>query len=127
VSCISGAAGNTENRVFLFDPKARSFKHNKYYDLPNVEYDSKNNFIKSWWFAGVVHCQEKWKYKITGDSLTFDLGVSYCPDEKTQGETGTIAFFKKIGDKEITTKKMSGKSDKLWSIFEESFWNTSND
>jgi hypothetical protein len=126
VSCISGAAGNTENKVFLFEPKTNSFKHNKYYDLPNIEYDSKNNFIKSWWFAGIDHCQEKCKYKITEDSLTFDLGISYCPNEQNKGKTGTIEFFKQIGNKKITTKKISGKSDKLWIIFEQSFWDTSN-
>jgi hypothetical protein len=125
VSCFSGMAANTENRVFLFDPKTSSFKHNEYYDLPNVEYDSTNNFIKSWWFAGADHCQEKLKYSITGDSLTFDLGVSYCPDEKTQG--ATITFFKRIGANDITTKEISGKSDTLWSLFEQSFWDTSNE
>lgn len=127
VSCLSGSAGNTENRVFLFDNNTKSFYHNKYYDLPNVEYDAKNKFIKSWWFAGVVHCQEKWKYKITGDSLTFDLGVSYCPDEKTQGETGTIEFYKKVGDKEVITNKLTGISDTIWNIFEQSLWNTSDE
>ena len=125
VSSISGAAGNLENRVFLFENKTNSFRHNEYYDLPNIEYDSKNNFIKSWWFSGVVHCQEKWKYKITGDSLTFDLGASYCPDEETQGETATIDFFKKAGDQKIITKRLSGKSDNLWGIFEQAFWDTS--
>jgi hypothetical protein len=126
VSCISGVAANTENSVFLFDRGTNSFKHNAYYDLPNVEYDAENHFVKSWWFSGYTNCQEKGKYIITGDSLTFDLGVSYCPDEKTHGKTGTLKFFKKNGQKEITIKKVNGKSNKIWSLFTQSLWDTDN-
>jgi len=127
VSTVSGSAGNTENVVFLFDSKQAKFRHNRYYDLPNVELDRKHQFIKSWWYAGVVHCQDKRKYRITGDSLTFNTGVSYCPNEQRQGETGTLEFYKLTDGKKTTIRKTTGDADKLMSTFVKALWDASDE
>lgn len=127
ISTASGAAGNTENIVFLFDSKQAKFRHNCYYDLPNVELNRQHQFIKSWWYAGVVHCQDKRKYRITGDSLTFDTGVSYCPNEKRQGETGTLEFYKLTGGRRSTSRKTTGDADKLMGIFIKALWDASDE
>jgi hypothetical protein len=127
ISTISGSAGNTENVVFLFDSKQGRFRHNRYYDLPNVELDKQHKFIKSWWYAGVVHCQEKWRYRITGDSLTFEAGVSYCPNQKDLGNTGKLEFYKLVKKRKVTTKKYAGDAEKLMDTFIQALWDASND
>jgi hypothetical protein len=124
IACISAA--NTTNKVFLFDNASKSFAHNKHYDLVNVDYDEKQRFVRSSWFAGIVHCQEKQKYKIVGDSLAFDLGISYCPNLETGNKIATVKFYKKIGNSKVTTKETSGEANKLWRLFQKSLWDTEN-
>ena len=125
ISTLSGSAGNTENVVFLFDSKSKKFKRNKYYEMSNVEYDSISHFVRSSWFAGAVHCQTKYKYKITGDSLKLVLAASYCPDEKSMRETGVLEITKPQGNKEVVLRTVKGKSEKVWNEFEHTFWDSS--
>jgi hypothetical protein len=124
VSCISGSAANTLNKVFLFDNSSGMFMRNEHYDLVNVDYDVAQKFVISSSLAGIVHCQEKQRYKITGDSLTLDLGISCCPNNQTNGNILTIRFYKRVGSNEVTTKKITGKATELWPLFEKSLWNT---
>ena len=127
VSSFNGAAGNTENRIFLYNTDSGMFKLNEFYSLPNVKYNKKYKFIQSSWLSGVVHCQEKYKYSIMGDSLAFDMGVAICPNKDGRGKTGTLEYFKMIRGKRITIENKKGKLGKLWSEFENVFWNSEHD
>ena len=124
---FNGAAGNTENRIFLYDPSSGIFKLNEFYSLPNIKYNEKGKFIQSSWFSGAVHCQEKYKYIITGDSLIFDMGATFCPNEADGGTTGTLEYYKKINGRRITIENRKGKSGRLCSKFENAFWNSEHD
>jgi len=126
VACLSGSAGNSESTIFLYDIAAGSFKHNKFYDLPNVAYDKKGKFIRSSWYAGAMHCQSKYKYRITGDSLTFDKGVSFCPNHDDM-KKGIFIEYTQKGDDRIVIDSINGNPDKLWNRFEKSFWDSEHD
>ncbi len=125
ISTISGSAGNTENVVFLFDSRQARFRHNDYYDLPNVELDRQHQFIKSWWYSGVVHCQDKWKYQITRDSLTLDSETTYCPDEHIPVRRATLTVATYKNGRKVNTEEHAGKPDKLWRTFTHSLWDSS--
>lgn len=127
VSCLNGMAGNTENRVFMFDTSTKTFKLNDFYSLPNIKYNKEGKFIQSSWFSGAVHCQDKKKYDVTGNSLTFNMGVTFCPNEDDEGKTGTLELYKLVNGKRVTVKSESGESGKLWSEFDRTFWNSEND
>lgn len=124
---VTGMGGNWENVVLLFNPNTNELKHNHYYDLPNIKYDKDKKIIESAWWAGVVHCQEKMTYKISGDSLIFSSGVMFCPDGNVDGETAGIEFYKIEGEKRIVTKRIKGNSEKLWVVFHKSLWDSSDE
>ncbi len=126
VACLSGSAGNSENTVFLYDKASGVFKHNKFYDLPNLAFDKKGKFIRSSWYAGAVHCQSKFKYKITGDSLIFDKGMSFCPDYDDIKKATFIEYTRKGGER-IVIDSIKGKAGKLWTKFEKGFWDSEHD
>jgi hypothetical protein len=120
----AGSAGNLENVVFLFNPSTGSFQHNSDYDLPNVQYDRENKWIRSWWYGGATHCQTKEKYNMKGEHVVFDSGITYCPNDSTLGETGIIEYYKMNGEKKVITKTIPGKYDQLYKIFDSAFWNS---
>jgi hypothetical protein len=120
----SGSAGNLQNAVFLFDPGKKKFWHNEEYDLENVQYDKEHKFIRSWRYAGVTHCQTKEKYISKGGHVVFESGLTYCPNEETLGETGTLEFYKRKGEKRKVTKTKTGKAEELYKIFDKTFWNS---
>lgn len=121
---VTAAGANSQNVVLLFYPSSRQFEHNKYYDLPNIIYNKQKKKVFAAWWASAVHGQEKWSYRITGDSLTFENGVSYSPDEKSQGDIGTVVYYKMQGDQRIAIKKITGKASKTWDIFAKALWDT---
>jgi len=125
ISSLIGSAGNADNTVFLYDRKTGLFKHNYYYDLTNIKYHKKGNFISASWFGGVVHCQDKHRYVITGDSLTLIESVTFCPD--SIGKTGTITFFKLKNNIKTVTKSQSGEASIIWGVFENAYWNSAHD
>jgi hypothetical protein len=120
----SGSAGNLQNQVYLFHPSKRKFIHNPEYDLENVQYDTENHFLRSWRYAGVVHCQTKEKYVIKGEHVVFEGGITYCPDDETMGETGKLEYYTQKGDEKVVTKTVAGKFDKLYKIFDATFWDS---
>lgn len=124
IRSYSNSGGNFDNLVFLFNAKSKTFKHNPDYDLPNITYDSTGKFIKSFWFNGVLHCQDKKKYRISGNHLIMEGGVTYCPNREDEGETATIEYYYMKGDKEIVTKKLEGTSEKMWKRFETALWDS---
>ncbi len=121
---LIGSAGNTVNFVFLFDDRRNEFVHNQYYDLGNVRYISKSKLVGSSWFAGILHSQEKMTYKITGDSLTFNEGVTlFALETMAPDDTiGTLEFYKMKGEKRIVTKRIHADIDKLWDVFDKTYW-----
>lgn len=127
VCSLNGTAGNTENRIFLYDPSSGIFKLNESYSLPNIKYNKKGKFIQSSWFSGAVHCQEKYKYTITGDSLAFDIGATFCPNEDDEGKTSTLEYYKMVNGKRIIIEIKKGKSGRLWRTFEKTLWNSEHD
>ncbi len=124
---IAAAGGNGQNVCLLYNPKAKKFMHNEYYDLPNIKYDKQSNLVLSAWWGGVRHCQEKMSFKITGDSLTFNLGVVYCPDENNEGESEGVYFYEMKNGKRIIKNRIKGSPEKTWKIFEEAIWNSKDD
>jgi len=126
ISSISGAAGNTEDIVFIYDKTSGMFKHNKSYDLTNISYDKEGKFVRSSWFAGVVHCQTKMKYRISGNDLILDFGIFFCPDEN-DGKTATITYFNMKNNKRFIVDSLSGNSEQLWLKFEREIWNSEHD
>ncbi len=123
VAGFEGPAANTKNIVFLYHATEHKFIHNEYYDLPNVEYDSIGNFVRSSWYAGVIFPQEKMKYRIIGDSLVFEQGVRYIPDEYFASKTATIEYYTYKGEKEVILRRKKDKKEKLWKEFTKAFWN----
>jgi len=77
VASITAAGANSENVVFIFNPRTAQFVHNSYYDLPNIKYDKSKKEIRSAWWASANRPQEKMTYRLTGDSLRLDKGVKY--------------------------------------------------
>jgi len=120
----SNSGGNFDNLVFLYKPESKNFKHNADYDVPNITYDEKGGFIKTYWFSGVVHCQDKKRYRISGDHLLMDGGITYCPNPDDEGETATIEYYQLNGNKKKITKKESGKGEDMWKIFETALWDS---
>ena len=127
ISSLNGMADNTENRVFMFDTSTKTFKLNDFYSLTNIKYNKDGKFIQSSWFSGAVHCQDKKKYDVKGNSLTFNMGITFCPNEDDGGKTGTLELYKLVSGKRVTVKSESGESGKLWSEFDSIFWNSEND
>lgn len=123
----TAAGANSENVVLLYNNKTGLLRHNVSYDLPNIQYDSKKRLIYSAWFGSANHPQEKMVYKTSGDSLIFDKGITYIPDEKTQGEIGTVEFYTEIKGKRIVTKTLKGKADKMFDVFDKEFWDTTDE
>lgn len=123
IGCPEGSAGNIVPCVFLFDPKSNSFRHNKYYDLiTNAEYDQQKKFIRSWYYAGYVHPQNKMIYDITCDSLTFRIGATFNPDEDSKFNRASVEFYIRKGDKDIPIKTYIGKTERMSNIFDTAFW-----
>ena len=89
--------------------------------------DERRKFIKSWWYAGVVQGQDKWKYEITGDSLTFREGVSYCPSQRNAGKTGKLKFYTWVNKRRVTTKTYRGDAGKLLAAFSKALWDASGE
>ena len=122
----TGMGGNGENVCLLYNPKTKLFYHNKYYDLPNIGYNPKNHLVTSPWWSGVRHCQEKKAYKITGDSLTFYMGVYICGEEAYEGKPG-LYYYKIENGKQVIIKKRKGNYNILWTKFEKALWNSKNE
>lgn len=122
----TGAGGNEENVVLLYTPETRRFRHNKTFDLPNIQYDKGKGRVYSAWWASVNHPQTKRIYKITGDSLALFKEVSYTPDEQT-GHTAVVEFyFIEVGCTRFTYRTNLGNSDQMLRIFNKAFWDTSD-
>ena len=123
---VTGAGGNSENTSLIYYPAQKQFRHNHYFDLPNIFYDTTTNLIHSAWWASSNHPQNKMVYTITGNSLNFKEGVTYQPDEITQGEIGTVEFYNMENDKRVVTKKIKGKSEKTFDVFTYALWDSSD-
>jgi hypothetical protein len=124
---VTAAGNNSENLVFIFNPKTSKFRHNKYYDLPNIQFDKSKGIIHSAWWASAALGQNKETYKITGDSLNFDQGISYSPKGKPHSDIASIEFYTLKGDSTIVNKRITGNSKRLWKMFEKALWDTSID
>ena len=127
VQDYTGAGGNSENVVLLYNHTTGLLRHNVFYDLPNIQYNKSKGLIYSAWWGSANHPQNKMVYKILGDSLLFYKGVTYMPDEQTQGETGTVEFYVEAKTKKVVTKTIKGKANKMFDIFSKTFWNTSGE
>lgn len=124
---VASAGGNGINLCLLFDPKLKIFRHNPYFDLPNIEYDKAQNLVLSAWWGGVTHCQEKMSYKIVGDSLEFYNGVIFCPKNNVDNEEAGVQFYTMKNGKRIVTKTIKGDASRTWQIFEKSIFNSKDD
>lgn len=125
---IVPAGGNEENMCLLYDPVKQLFLHNPYFDLPNIKYDAKTNLVLSAWWAGVVHCQEKNTYKISGDSLKPFKTVLYCPDNSLEQKTpASLIYFGEKGKAFGKIKEINGPQDSLWQIFSHEIWDSEID
>lgn len=130
---IAVNGGNGKNICLLYYPSAKQFRHNKYFDLPNIGYDKKKKLVHSAWWAGAdFHLQEKKTYTISGNSLTFKTGVTcigdYNPssDEKAISNNATLTFYTMKNGNKIITKKKNGTLKKMLAIFHASLWNTND-
>jgi hypothetical protein len=122
------APQNTENMVFIFNKKTRQFYHNEQFDLENISYDPKNKFVKSYHYSGIVDCQYKMRYRVVGENLKFDLGVTACPDDHLFGEKASILRYNTIKNgKEITIKSIKGSGKKIGKLFRKALWDSSLD
>ncbi len=121
---VTGSGGNSESVCLIYYPSTKQFKHNKHFDLPNIHFDKKCNLVFSAWWSGVTNPQEKMAYTISGDSLTFKEGVTYQPDEDSQGKKGTVEFYKIQDNKRIISKRIKGLSEKTFEIFTKALWDT---
>lgn len=117
---LTAGGNNSENLVFKFNPETRLFNHNKYYDLANIQFNKATRIIRSAWYASAAHAQNKETYKITGDSLTFDQGISYLLNAKTNGKIATMEFYSIKGDSTIVNRRIIESSKRLWKKFENS-------
>ena len=119
---------NTENMVFIFNKKTRQFYHNEQFDLENISYDPKNKFVKSYHYSGIVDCQYKMRYRVVGENLKFDLGVTACPDDHFFGEKASILrYYTMKNGKEITIKSIKGSGKKIGKLFRKALWDSSLD
>jgi translation initiation factor 1 (eIF-1/SUI1) len=122
---ITGSGGNSETFSLLFQPLKNLFIHNKYFDLSNIQYDKKSKLIVSSWWSGGSRPQEKMTYKITGDSLTFNEGITFEPDQKTNGKNSKIEIYKMNRNKRKIVKIINGETDNIFEIFTKHLWDTS--
>lgn len=122
----TGAGGNEQVYCLLFNHKTGRLIHNPAFDLPNILYDPKKRLVYSAWWSGVVHAQDKMSFRITGDSLTFNEGVTYIPDEKSYKESGAVEFYREQAGQRIVVKKLQGPPEKVWRIFSRAIWDSSN-
>ena len=123
---MTGAGGNSENICFIYLPTIKIFKHNKFYDLPNIHFEKSTNLVCSAWFSGPAHCQSKETYKIADDSLVFNLGIEYCPYENEKTPIQTIEYYIIKNGKYFTLKKIKSKHDNLYNTFATTFWDSRN-
>lgn len=123
----TAAGGNSENVVLLYRPQSARFIHNSSYDLPNIQYDRSKKLVYSAWWASANHSQEKMVYKLLGDTLVFDKGVTFIPDEQTQGDIGTVEFYIERNENRVITKTIKGKTDKIFDIFAKTIWDTTDE
>lgn len=123
---VTGIGGNAENISLLYYPESHKFRHNKNFDLPNISYDRQSKLIRSAWFSGVVHPQDKMTYMSVGDSVLFKEGVTYEPIEATQGAAATVEFYKMRGDNRVVIRKLKGDSEKMFGVFSKALWDTSD-
>ena len=107
---VTAAGNNSENLIFIFNP--------------NIQFDKFKGIIHSAWWASAAHGQNQETYKITGDSLTFDQGISYCLKKEVHDNIATIDFYTIKGDSSIVNKRITGNSKRLWKLFEKAFWDT---
>ena len=114
--------------VFIFNKKTRQFHHNEQFDLENISYDPKNKFVKSYHYSGIVDCQYKMRYRVVGENLKFDLGVTACPDDHLFGEKASILrYYTMKNGKEITIKSIKGSGKKIGKLFRKALWDSSLD
>lgn len=124
---ISGAGGNYENVCFIYYPQSKTFKHNSFYDLPNIHYEKSRKYICSAWFkGGGLSCAGKEIYEISGDSLVLTQGIIFCPDENEKSNNATLEYYVLKNRKEKIIKKIENKYDKLYYIFDTTYWNSEN-
>ncbi len=120
--------GNIDNMVFIFNKKTRQFYHNKQFDLENISYDPKSKFVRSHEYGGMYSCSTKMRYRVVGEKLKFDLGVSACADDHLFGEKKSILRYYTIKNgKEITIKSIKGPSKKIGKLFRKALWDSSLD
>ncbi len=124
---ITGIGGNAENVSLLYYSATREFKHNEYFDLPNISYDPKSKLVRAPWWSGSVHPQDKMTYSLVGDSVALKEGVVYTPTESTQGATATVEFYSMQGTHRIVSKKVKGNADRLYKIFEKALWDSEDE
>jgi hypothetical protein len=130
---VTGSGGNEENVVLLFDKTKKQFSHNDWWDLPNIKYDKKKKLIESsWWAGNPSSSSSKEIYRIQKDSLSLIEGVSYGPqDEKAaediSGNRELLEYFTIRNGKRVTIKSIKGSAYKLQDVFEQTFWDSSDE
>lgn len=120
VSFLEGVAGNRNSMVLLYEGAAHRLRFNPAYSLYNVDFDALTRRVVAGFFSGTVHCQEKQAYRIDDDSLVFEAGAEYCPDDKFQRATLTI--FSK--DRRVISST-KGRVPVIWQRFERAVWDSS--
>lgn len=116
---ITGSGGNSEVEVFLFDVTNEKFVYNSTFSLPNIKVDGKTRMLFSAWWSAGGRPHTKKAFKVLGDSLNFLGSVVYFPEEDK------VIFFEKVNGLLVETRIIQG--DKSWKIFNESFWDTSEE
>jgi hypothetical protein len=119
---ITGAGGNSENICLLYMPKERMFQHNKFFDLPNIYYDSNKHIIRSAWWGGVTSAQTKELYEFSGDSLRLKEGITYVPDVAAENGKEHLETYKILNGKKMIVKNQFGSSGNLWNKFYTMLW-----
>lgn len=115
--------GDLMTCVFLFDKSINSFKLNESFGQANVEYDSKNRFVKFW-----IGCKKgqggvKWKGIIVKNKLKVDSTITFVVD--SDKVIGTLKLYKGpngAGHNPIITE--IGNPDSLWIKFNNTFWSS---
>ena len=124
---FTGSGGNSENVCFLFYPDQHRFRHNRYFDLPNIHYDSNTNLIQSPWWGGAISSQTKRTYSLIDDSLKFQDEIIYNPCDAYETGIVQLEYYKYKNGKRILTKMISGQGEILYDIFTKTLWNSKDD
>ena len=117
-----GAYGFSYPKVYLFQAKDSTFKHNPNFDLSEISYDAQTNLVHT--HAYVPHIKEKNTYKIVADSLQLleqllcyqgdyidDEEAIYLKTKYPSGSRNYIFHFKMKNNKKQIYKVIEDKSD----------------